>query len=308
MDTRGEPTFPLIPRKRGIGISGGSRTSSHRGSGYEIASSRLYQRGDSMRSIDWAASARLSSARQQDDFVVRDTFAEESPRAVVFVDRRPGMALYPAELPWLHKPQAIAVAGRLIVASALAARGLAGYLDLGEGRAYWIPPRTREEAARIRERDLHRAAYRAPAESLWQGFNHLLRSRYDLPPGSFVFVLSDFLRMPPEPVWRGAQAHGWDVVPVILQDPRWEQSFPAAAGMALPIVDAETGSLMLVRLTRREALARRRANEERLEALRDTFVTLDLDAVLLSSADPRETLGAFMGWSEARRQRLRRAS
>ncbi|MDX6514910.1 MAG: hypothetical protein QOH73_576 [Gaiellaceae bacterium] len=304
----GEPTFPLISRKRGIGISGGTRTSSHRGSGYEIASSRLYRRGDSMRSIDWAASARLSSARDQDEFVVRDTFAEESPRAVVFADRRPGMALYPAELPWLHKPAAVMAAGRLIVASALAARGLAGYLDLADGRPHWIPPRNREDAVRIRERDLRRAAFTAPSDNLRRGLHHLERARHDLPSGSFVFVLSDFLRCPPEPAWRGALSHGWDVVPVIVQDPRWEQSFPQAAGMALPVHDQESGAALLVRLTRREVAARGQANERRLAELRRLFTSLDLDPVVLSTEDPKPMLGAFLAWAERRRRRLRRAS
>src|SRR3954454_16535946 len=126
-----------------------------------------------MRWIHWGASAGLSSARQQDEFVVRDTFAEESPRAVVFVDRRPGIALYPAELPWLHKPAAIAVAGRMIVASALAARGLAGYLDLADGEARWIAPRTREDATRIRDRELGREGFTARADSLRLGLQRL---------------------------------------------------------------------------------------------------------------------------------------
>jgi uncharacterized protein (DUF58 family) len=306
--TTGEPTFPLISRMRGVGIAGGTRTSTLRGNGYEIASSRLYQRGDSMRSIDWAASARLSSARQQDEFVVRDTFAEESPRAVVFVDRRPGMALYPAELPWLHKPVAIAVAGRMIVASALAARGLAGYLDLADGETRWIPPRTREDANRIRDRELRRDRFTAPQDTLRLGLRRLETARHQLPPGSFVFILSDFLRTPPESTWRGAQAHGWDVVPVILQDPRWEQSFPHAGGMALPVRDAETGDPLLVRLSRREVDRRRAANEQRLAALRSTFRRLDIDPVLISAEEPRHVLGAFLGWAERRRQRMRRAS
>jgi uncharacterized protein (DUF58 family) len=304
----GEPTFPLISRTRGIGIAGGTRTSSHRGNGYEIASSRLYQRGDSIRSIDWSASARLSSARQQDEFVVRETFAEESPRVVVLVDRRPGMALYPAELPWLHKPVALAVAGRMIVASALAARGLAGYLDLADGVPHWIPPRSRQDAERIRERELPGRCFEAPADSVLQGLRHLERVRHDLPSGSFVFVLSDFLSVPPESAWRGARAQGWDVVPVILQDPRWEQSFPQAAGMALPLRDAETGATLLVRLKRGEALARRAANEGRLEELRAFFAGLDLDPVLLSSEQPPAILAAFLHWAERRRRQLRRAS
>jgi uncharacterized protein (DUF58 family) len=304
----GEPTFPLVSRTRGIGIAGGTRTSSHRGSGYEIASSRLYQRGDSMRSIDWSASARLSSARQEDQFVVRDTFAEESPRAVVFVDRRPGMAVYPAELPWLHKPAAIAVAGRMIVASALAARGLAGYLDFADGAPHWIAPRSRQDASRIREGDLPHRPFGAPPDTLLLGLRHLERSRHELPTGSFLFVISDFLRLPPEPAWRAALARNWDVVPVILQDPRWEQSFPRAAGMALPVRDAETGAPLLVRLGRREVAARREANERRLAAIRSTFMGLDIDPVLLSSEDVQATQAAFLAWAERRRRRLRRAS
>jgi uncharacterized protein (DUF58 family) len=304
----GEPTFPLVSRTRGIGIAGGTRTSSHRGSGYEIASSRLYQRGDSMRSIDWSASARLSSARQEDQFVVRDTFAEESPRAVVFVDRRPAMALYPRDLPWLHKPVAITVAGRMIIASALAARGLAGYLDFGDGTPRWVPPRSRQDASRIREGDLPHRPFHAPADTLLHGLRHLERTRHDLPTGSFVFVLSDFLRVPGETAWRAALGHGWDVVPVIIQDPRWEQSFPRAAGMALPVRDAETGAPLLVRLGRREVAARRIANERRLAELRAFFAALDLDPVLLSSEDVQETQTAFLLWAERRKRRMRRAS
>jgi hypothetical protein len=36
-----------------------------------------------------------------------------------------------------------------------------------------------------------------------------------------------------------------------------------------------------------------------------TFAGLDLDPVLLPSADAAEILGAFMRWSERRRQRMR---
>ena len=105
-------TFPLLGLRRGIGVFGRERRSAHRGDGYELVSSRPYQPGDNMRAIDWAASARYSSARDSDEFVVREHFAEESPRVVVFVDHRPAMQLYPPELPWLQKPVAVQVAGR----------------------------------------------------------------------------------------------------------------------------------------------------------------------------------------------------
>ena len=52
-----------------------------------------------MRGIDWAASARLSAARSEDAFIVRERFADESPRVVVISDRRPAMAIRPPDSP-----------------------------------------------------------------------------------------------------------------------------------------------------------------------------------------------------------------
>jgi uncharacterized protein (DUF58 family) len=299
-------TFPLIGRRRGVGLAGGTRRSAHRGDGYEIVSSRPYQRGDSMRSIDWKASARVSSARHSDDFIVREHFAEDSPRVVVVVDRRPSMGLYPPELPWLCKPAAVAAAGRMIVESALAAQGLPGYLDLAEPHApAWLPPNGQQHATQIRERELERGGFTAAEDNLTRSFRHLARARLHVPPGSFVFVLSDFLALPSPSVWRAAESLGWDVVPVVVQDPRWEQSFPDVYGFALPLATADGGELRFVRLTRREAAARREANEQRLTRLLQAFATLELDPVLLSSGDRVEVLSAFMHWHD-RRARLRR--
>ena len=54
-----------------------------RGRGTEVAGSRPYRPGDDIRSIDWGASARMSSARGADEFVVRERYADEGPRVVV---------------------------------------------------------------------------------------------------------------------------------------------------------------------------------------------------------------------------------
>jgi uncharacterized protein (DUF58 family) len=303
----GTTTFPLIGRRRGVGLAGGTRRSAHRGDGYEIVSSRPYQRGDSMRSIDWKASARVSSARHSDDFIVREHFAEDSPRVVIVVDRRPSMGLFPRELPGLHKPAAVAAAGRMIVESALAAQGLPGYLDLAELHApAWLPPNGQQHASRIRERELERGHFSAAEDNLARCFRHLSRARLHVPPGSFVFVLSDFLALPSPSVWRMGASLGWDVVPVVVQDPRWEQSFPDVSGFALPLASPAGGELQLVRLTRREAAARREANQQRLARLLRTFAALELDPVLLSSDDRVEILSAFMRWHDLRRARLGR--
>src|SRR5262249_21376218 len=92
MPQAGDLVLPRIPsrRSRALGIAG--RASRRRGSGDEIAGSRPYRRGDAIRLIDWAASARLSTARGSDEFVVRDHFAEDAIRVVVVLDRGPTMA------------------------------------------------------------------------------------------------------------------------------------------------------------------------------------------------------------------------
>ena len=71
-------TFPLVPRRRLIGLSFGGMHSARRGTGSDVAGSRPYRPGDDVDSIDWAASARLSSVRDSDEFVVR---GEPSSRA-----------------------------------------------------------------------------------------------------------------------------------------------------------------------------------------------------------------------------------
>jgi uncharacterized protein (DUF58 family) len=300
------PTFPLLSRRRGIGNWGLVRASTRRGGGYEIASSRPYQRGDTVRSIDWKASARISSARETDEFIVREHFAEEVPRVVVVVDRRPEMSLYPEELPWLHKPAAVLAAGGLILDSTESALGLAGYIDVPDARhVRWLPPGGTAQARRIRGYLGATRQGSAPGDNLSTGLRSLVRLRRHLPVGSFVFVLSDFLAPLPPRVWQMVSSLGWDVVPVIVQDPRWEQSFPAASGVALPVVDAQ-GGFELVRLRRREALARRAQNRARLAALQSDLSALELEPVLLSSADPGAIHSAFLQWHERRLVRLGR--
>ena len=246
----------------------------------------------------------MSSARHADEFVVREHFAEDRLRVVLVVDRRPEMSLYPAGLPWLHKPAAVRIAARMIVESAVAGQGFPGYLDFATGDApRWVPPNRQENAIPIRDRELPRSVYAAPPNNLALALRHLEWSRADVPPGSFVFVLSDFLESPPAPVWEMTLSLGWDVVPVIVQDPCWEQSFPPVSGFVLPLA-VPAGDGHPVRISRREAAERRRANEDRLERLLETFTALEFDPVLLSTDDPVEVLGAFMRWHERRRERL----
>ena len=290
-------TFPLVPRRRLVGVPFGEQRSARRGVGSDLAGARPYQPGDPVSTIDWPATARLSAARGRDEFVVHTRYADEAPRVALVVDRRPAMALYPAELPWLSKPAASEAATRVVTASALAARAELAYLDLGDGQPFWRPPGARAHARGLRER----TSYAGPEDSVARSLDFLLRHNRDLGPGTFVFVVSDFLVPPPAGLWQRALSARWDPVPVVVQDPTWERSFPDVGGVVLPVLDPADGTVREVRLRRAEARARRIANEERFRLLLARFARLGLDPVVLEGTGELEVVRAFLRWAERRR-------
>jgi uncharacterized protein (DUF58 family) len=301
----GRAVFPLVPRYRLAGLPFGSARSTRRGRGSDLAGFRAYVPGDPVSTIDWRASARLSSARGDDEFVVRERFADEAPRVVVVVDRRPSMGLYPDWSPWLSKPAAIHVATEAIVASAMSARGAAGYLDTaGPGAPYWIPPRGRS-ALEVIDARATRAEHDADAGSLERGLEYLARSTSSLGSGTFVFIVSDFLEPPPDQVWLAGIARRWELVPVVIQDPVWEQSFPWAGPVIVPLADPDGGAVVEVRLKRSEARAERERREHARSLLLSRFASLGLDPVLLEQSEPDAVTRPFLEWAEGRRRALR---
>jgi hypothetical protein len=135
--------------------------------------------------------------------------------------------------------------------------------------------------------------------------DHLKGHGRILPVGTFVFILSDFLE-PTDGVWLDALESRWDVVPVVIQDPVWEQSFPEVEGVVVKLVDPRDGKVRAVRLRASEVAERRAANEARRAELLDRLRSLGLEPVLVSSHEPTEILDAFLDWSawrEAARSR-----
>lgn len=267
--------FPLPPRRRVEGRVSGTMRSRARGPGFDLAGSRPYRTGDDVRRIDWRASARLSSVRDDDEFVVREHLTEESTRVVVVTDRSPSMALFPPGFPWLSKPAAVAEAEALITGSARVAGCPVGGVTLRDG------------------------------EGLEEGLGALSGSERRLPPGTLVFLLSDFLRPPGDESFAEALAHGWDVVAIVVQDPLWEQSFPDVAGAVLPLADPASGRLARVRLTRSEASARRDEHRRRLAGILARCEALGLDWALVSSHERGDVLEALLDWSHGRHQGAR---
>jgi uncharacterized protein (DUF58 family) len=296
-------SFPLVPRRRVIGVSFGTMKSLRRGSGTDVAGSRPYRPGDDMDSIDWAASARLSTARGADEFVVRERFAEEAPRVVIVCDRRPEMACHGPSLPWLDKPAAMRTIVELVLASAGVAGGFVGYLDYADGDPHWRQPKGERKLIEIRDERLWSSEYGGPPDWLERSIDHLASHPRAVTPGTFVFVISDFIPVPPTELWLAAVEHRWDIVPVVIQDPTWEQSFPDVSGIVVPLRDARTGRSTAVRLRAKEAAKRRALNQERLDMILGTFRLLDIDPVVVSSNDRSEILSTLLVWSDLRRTR-----
>lgn len=249
-----------------------------------------------MRGIDWAASARLSAARSEDAFIVRERFADESPRVVVVADRSPSMGIGPSVLRRLDKPQALLQTVDLIGMSAHAARSLTGYVDHADGDVYWRPPRSE----RIAEPGTFDRPFHAPDAAVTLGLEHLDRHKRDLSTQTFVFVVSDFLLPPEPPAWQRALEHRWELVPVVVQDPVWERSFPDVGAITVPYADPETGRVVPVYLTRTEEARLRAAHEQRDTDLTLFFRSLGVEPVQIGSHHPGDVLAAFLRWADLR--------
>jgi uncharacterized protein (DUF58 family) len=298
-------SFPLISRRPLAGSPFGTRRSTRRGRGGETAGTRPYLPGDPIATIEWAASARLSAAHGIDEFIVREQFADEAPVVAIVLDQRPSMGIYSAAYPWLDKRRAVELAVRAIVASADDARASVGVWDRSPaGSRLLAPARGRTQLVLSR---VERSELTAPSSALDDAVQSLTRRRRVVPPGSFVFLISDFLGSFGATSRAGLRRLGADVIPVVVQDPTWERSFPDVAGVLLPAVDIETGAPRAVRLTRAEARARREAHEQRYDELIRRFRMTGMDPVTLSEASPDSVHRAFLAWSERRARVLRRA-
>ena len=289
-------TFPLIPRRRVIGLAFGGVRSVRRGVGSDVASTREYRPGDDLAWMDWAASAKLSAARGSDEFIVRERYADEAPRVVVLCDRRPSMSIGASRFRTLDKPRAILTALDLIGASAHMARSLTGYLDYAFGEPYWRPPRSE----RLAEPGTFERPFRAHADTVAEGLAFLGEHRRDLPTQAFVFVLSDFVVPPDMDAWQQALEHQWELVPVIVQDPVWERTFPDVGGVTVAYAEAASHRVVPVHLTRGEAARIREEHEARWDSLVRDFRSLGIEAVGVHSHDPVDMLSAFLRWADLR--------
>jgi hypothetical protein len=288
-----QPVVDLEPRVRIVGTLLGDWPSRRRGRSSDVVGSRPYVPGDDVRLIDWSASARATSQAAEERFVVRETYAEESFTVVVAVDRSPSMGLYPAHTPWLSKPAAVTQCIRLIVESAAVHRCLLSSVDSGGARL-----------GRAEPADIRRVPVTPPPDCPGEDEDWLWRRLADerrwLPPGTMVFLLSDFVELPGRRLLAEALEAEWDLVPIVLSDPLWERSFPVEiGGLTIPLATGD-GRIRPLRLSRAEARARRETNERRFDRLLQMFEDVRLPAVVLPSAEPAAVVAAFLDWADKR--------
>ena len=130
-------------------------------------------------------------------------------------------------------------------------------------------------------------------------------SDFDSLTGAFVFVISDFFdeSLLQGSLWGQLFDDGFDPVPVLVQDPVWEQTFLSeAGGLLLPFRDSETGLREWRRYSKRDARAQKQENEGRLARIRNIFQDAGLDWIELGTADPHTVNDKFMDWSDERKQ------
>ena len=210
------------------------------------------------------------------------------------------MSFFSSPLPWLDKPATARRAADLILRSSLLAGGFVGYVDHAEGQPWWVPPRGGRRFREAMEKRLETAPFRAPADAVERALVHLAEHHRSVSSGTFVFVLSDLVPTPSDAAWFDALQRRWDVVPVVIQDPVWEQSFPDVSGMAVPFVDAGTGRVSLAALREHEAAERREANERRYSELVRELQGLAMDPVVVSSHEHRDVVFSFLSWADQR--------
>ena len=89
----------------------------------------------------------------------------------------------------------------LVLASAGAAGGFVGYLDYADGEPHWRQPKGERKLIELRDERLWSSEYGGPPDWLERSLDHLASHTRAVTPGTFVFVLSDFIPEPSQELW-----------------------------------------------------------------------------------------------------------
>ena len=209
----GRAAFPLVPRYR-LSRASLSAPLEARDAAAEATSPDSAPTSRATRSRrSTGTRARGSRPRGRDDeFVVRERFADEAPRVVVVLDRRPSMGLYPDWSPWLVEARRRLASRPRRSSRARCPRAAPRDTSTPPrpGGPSGSPPRGRSPLELIEERARSARLRRGPGLAGRAGSSTSRAPTASLGSGSFVFVLSDFLEPPPASILaaRGRTALG----------------------------------------------------------------------------------------------------
>lgn len=316
-------TVELIPRsQRASGLLFGDVPSTATGPGLEIADIRQMEPDDDPRYIDPIATALAMAIDEDADPVIRERLTELTLPVLFMVDRNPTMRLYDSQefTGLLDKHWVVNVVGHTLVESALLKNAYVGYIhqarfahpNLGkrERDMFWRAPNLQggDRVRKVQRNYFPRREFFAPKDTLARQMKFLAtQSPEELPPGTMCFIFSDFFTLPRKDLWMWLEKRmGLDLVPVLVQDPLMEQSFPLElANVEITYVDPLSGRVMRIAFTRRKARELKRRNEQRFRRIQNCFRDLRLDPIVLSSNEQNDIFAELRRW-ERRRKTERR--
>lgn len=244
----------------------GNFISPRKGAGTDIADLRSYQAGDSLRSVDWRASARSR------EMLVRNYLAEFSQPLILVVDRGAGMRFGTRTRPKIAQAARLAIS----LAACQVREGQAVGAVLLDEPCHWLPPG--QGAGQLKHLiDLANAGC-SPADGFenrdWSRILTALRQR--LVQGVRLILISDFIGL--EVSHRSkltALGKAFNCTAVVITDPV-EESMPS-----LPVELAwQQQRQVLDRLTAAELNLQL---QQREKALQQLFYRAGIDSHMLSS-------------------------
>jgi uncharacterized protein (DUF58 family) len=250
----------------------GLHQSRQRGAGLEFDQLLEYQQGETVRKINWAATAR----RGGEIPFVNTYYEEKTLTVMLLVDMSASMDFGSARLTKKHLTAEISAS---LVFSALSGHDRIGMLGFAAGVVCYHPPRQCRAYQHAIPHSILTGAADATAANFASAVAALERwiSRQAL-----VFVLSDFITDDPlgleQALMRLSHAH--EVIALVVADPL-EISFPSGA-TRLVARDLETGQVRSYRLTRRHQRQMARGEQCRRRQLHHLFQRLGMPCLTVT--------------------------
>jgi hypothetical protein len=244
------------------GMYYGDRRSIFMGSGVEMVKTREYQPGDEIQDIDFLLSAK------EDKLIVVDRIEPRETRILIVLDLTKSMFLR-------EKVETAFLASSMIINSAIVQNISTGIWCLA-GRFQTSAPPASGKQQYVRLINLLQNTILSPKQVPRRPLTWEYWRQKELPAGSFIFVISDFLGETGffrNFLNNNFREHDYKVVPVIIQD-ELEYTFPSMPlfGADVEFYDIGPGTAKVMHMSRKRAREIRANNEARFESIREMLV------------------------------------